>query len=104
MINIEPAGEAAADYSPSRNSAPRRRDGGGRGDGERRPRRDDGAPRRREGGRGDGERRARSGGGERFANGERPPRVDRSNSAPRGDKKPASAANKDKGKPKRPKV
>ena len=103
MINIEPAGEAAADYSPSRNSAPRRRDGGGRGDGERRPRRDDGAPRRREGGRGDGERRARSG-GERFANGERPPRVDRSNSAPRGDKKPASAANKDKGKPKRPKV
>lgn len=86
MINIEPAGEAAADYSPNRGGgAAKRRDD--RSD-RRPPRREDGAAPRRSSGNGrSDERRPRSS----FGNGDRPP--------PRGDKKPV---NKDK--PKRPTI
>lgn len=110
QLNIEPAGEAAGDYSPSRkgNGGGKRRDS----EGSRRPRgerseRGDAPPRRRSDDNGskpervERERRPRS---DKPVS-DRPPRADkpRSDRPPRskpanGDKKPAS---KDKGKPKR---
>ena len=100
MLNIEPAGESAADYSPSRTS------GGGGG---RRPERDGGGrgrsfggggsgsapPRRREAGK-TGERPDRRPRAEKSAGGERPPSRPKPSTISR---KPAS--DKDKGKPKR---
>jgi ATP-dependent RNA helicase DeaD len=101
MLNIEPAGESAADYSPSRTSG-----GGGGG---RRPERDGGGrgrsfggggsgsapPRRREAGK-TGERPDRRPRAEKSAGGERPPSRPKPSTISR---KPAS--DKDKGKPKR---
>jgi ATP-dependent RNA helicase DeaD len=99
MLNIEPAGESAADYSPSRTSG-----GGGGG---RRPERDGGGrgrsfaggssapPRRREAGN-TGERPDRRPRAEKSAGGERPPSRPKPSTISR---KPAS--DKDKGKPKR---
>ncbi|QTR49637.1 DEAD/DEAH box helicase [Candidatus Thiothrix anitrata] len=99
MLNIEPAGESAADYSPSRTS------GGGGG---RRPERDGGGrgrsfgggsgsapPRRRDSGK-MGERPDRRPRAEKSAGGERPPSRPKPSTISR---KPAS--DKDKGKPKR---
>ena len=102
MLNIEPAGESAADYSPSRTS-------GGGGGGGRRPERDGGGrgrsfggggsgsapPRRREAGK-TGERPDRRPRAEKSAGGERPPSRPKPSTISR---KPAS--DKDKGKPKR---
>jgi ATP-dependent RNA helicase DeaD len=90
MLNIEPAGEAAADYSPNRGGGGQRRE---RDD--RRPRSGDGAP-RRSGPRPEGgarpDRRPRS-------EKDTVPRTDR----PLGGSKPPSrkTPDKDKGKPKR---
>ncbi len=114
LLNIEPAGEAAADYSPNRSGG-----GGGRG-GQRRERDDRRPPQRRDGPapRRDGPPPRRDG----ASSGERPDRRPRSEKEkapfaatgdkPRfgGDKPPArkptikkpAAPNKDKGKPKRP--
>ncbi|MBO0614312.1 DEAD/DEAH box helicase [Thiothrix fructosivorans] len=126
LLNIEPAGEAAADYSPNKPSGGgQRRDRGG--DDRRPPQRRDGPPPRRDGGAGRGgdrpDRRPRTE-KERapFAGGDKPRFADEkpkfSADKPRfaddkpkfgGDKPPArkpavkkAAPDKDKGKPKRP--
>lgn len=97
-LNIEPAGESAADYSPSRTSGGRRpdRDGGGRGG---RPFGGGGGssapPRRREAGK-TGERPDRRPRAEKSAGGERPPSRPKPSTISR---KPTP--DKDKGKPKR---
>ncbi len=112
MLAIEPAGEAAADYSPNKpSSGGQRRDRGG--DDRRPPQRRDGPPPRRGAGAGRGgdrpDRRPRSE-KERapFAGGDKPRFADEK---PKfgGNKPPArkptvkkAAPNKDKGKPKRP--
>ena len=101
QLNIEPAGEAAGDYSPSRRSGNKRRESDS---GDRRRRSNSDAPRRRssEGGRG-GERRSegrsersgerRSAGGDNRST-ERRPRTDKP--ANTGDKAPRRSTSSDK--------
>ncbi|SEA46720.1 ATP-dependent RNA helicase DeaD [Thiothrix caldifontis] len=100
MLNIEPAGEAAADYSPNRGGS----SSGRRDRDERRPPRRDGPPPRRDSTRSGEQRPDRRPRSEK----EKSPFVADGKPKFGGDKPPArkptikKAPNKDKGKPKRP--